>query len=78
MSPTDFRKISHVEPKILNSLVNWSHTHRHTHTQMDKCKSRADPTRCGSAKNLNEISYACENLQSSIILDDVVRADETW
>ena len=30
MSPEDFRKISHPEPKILNSLVNWSHTHRQT------------------------------------------------
>ena len=54
MSPKDFRKISHLEPKILNSLVNWSHTHTHTrtHTQTDKCKSRADPTRGGSAKNM--------------------------
>ena len=30
MSAKDFRKISHLEPKILNSLVNWSHTHRQT------------------------------------------------
>ena len=27
-------------------------TDRHTHTQTDKCKSRADPTRGGSAKNM--------------------------
>ena len=47
MSPKNFRKISHLEPNILNSLVNWSQTDRHT----DKCKSRADPTRGGSAKN---------------------------
>ena len=30
MSPKDFRKIYHLEPKILNSLVNWSQTHRQT------------------------------------------------
>ena len=30
MSPEDFRKISHSEPKILNSLVNCTQTHRHT------------------------------------------------
>ena len=36
MSPKDFRKISHLEPKILNSLVNWSHTDTHTHTHTDR------------------------------------------
>ena len=59
MSPKDFRNISHPEQKILNSLVNWSHTqghtHTHMHTQTDKCKSRADPTRGGSAENWAKI-----------------------
>ena len=32
MSPEDFRKISHPEPKILNSLVNCTRTHAQTHT----------------------------------------------
>ena len=31
MSPEDFRKISHPEPKILNSLVNCGCTHGQTH-----------------------------------------------
>ena len=30
MSPKDFRKIYHLEPKILNSLVNLSQTHAQT------------------------------------------------
>ena len=32
MSPKGFRNISHPELKILNSLVNWPHTHRNTDT----------------------------------------------
>ena len=32
MSLKDFRKTSHLEPKILKSLVNWPHTHTHGHT----------------------------------------------
>ena len=41
MSPEDFRKISHPEPKILNSLVNCGRTDGHT----DTSKSRADHQR---------------------------------
>ena len=52
MSPKDFRKISHLEPKILNSLVNWPQTDTQTDTQTDKCKSRAGPTRGGPAKKI--------------------------
>ena len=48
MSPKDFRKISHPEQKI--STVQLT-DHRRTHAHTDKCKSRADPTRGGSAKN---------------------------
>ena len=48
MSPNDFRKISHLEPKILNSLVNCGHSDR----QMVETRCRADPTSSGSAKNL--------------------------
>ena len=41
MSPRDFRKISHPEPKILNRLVNCGNTHANTHrnTQMSKCRA---------------------------------------
>ena len=45
MSPKDFRKISHPEPKILNSLVNC--TQKHTQT---------DRHRGGSAKTRPEVS----------------------
>ena len=34
MSPKDFRKISHLEPKILNSLVNWPQTDGQTDKDM--------------------------------------------
>ena len=65
MSLKDLRKISHPEPKILNSLVNCGRTHAHTHAHTDKCKSRADPTRGGSAKNLNK-PYEYIELQHEI------------
>ena len=55
MSPRCFRKISHPEPKILNSLVNCTLTHRHTDAHTHRCKCRADPTRGGSAKNTEVI-----------------------
>ena len=53
MSPENSRKISHLEPKILNSLVNWLYTDARTH----KCKSRAGPTRGGPAKNEILLEY---------------------
>ena len=74
MSPKDFRKISHLEPKILNSLVNCGRTHGRTHTRTDKCKSGADPTR-GNVKlawywtldiHIREYHAKCE---VSMILD---------
>ena len=45
MPPKDFRKISHPEPKILNSLVNCRQTHRHTWVNLEPT------TKGGSAKN---------------------------
>ena len=52
MSQEDIRKISHPEQKILTvQLTEDRRTDGHT----DKCKSRADPTRGGSAKNLLQI-----------------------
>ena len=54
MSPEDFRKISHPEPKILNSLVNCGRTHGRTNT----CKHgrtsvnlELTPPEGGAAKN---------------------------
>ena len=54
MSPKDFRQLSHPEQKILNSLVNWRHTHRQTdrHTWVNL---ELTP-RGGSAKNTT-LSY---------------------
>ena len=50
MSPKDFRKIYHPEPKISNSLVNcgWTHTRTHARTSVNLELT----TRGGSAKNL--------------------------
>ena len=53
MSPNNFRNISEPEPKILNSLVNCTLTHLHTQGRTYGTKSRADPTRGGSAKNIS-------------------------
>ena len=52
MSPKDFKKISHPETRILNSLVKTDDTHTLGHTNMSKW--RADTTRGGSAKNSPE------------------------
>ena len=50
MPPKDFRKIYHQKQNISTvQLTDDGHTDGHT----DKYKSRADPTRGGSAKNLN-------------------------
>ena len=46
MSPEDFRKISHPEPKILNSLVNCGRTHTRTSVNLE-----LTPPEGGSAKN---------------------------
>ena len=53
MSPEDFRKISHPEPKILNSLVNCGHTHGHTHT-LTWVNLELTPPEGGSAKKVTE------------------------
>ena len=65
MSPKDFRKISHPEPKILNSLVNCGHTHTHTHGRTS-VNLELTPPEGGSAKNeLNQLvigfrlKYSC-------------------
>ena len=50
MSPEDFRKISHPEQKILNSLVNCTHTDGHTHTRT-RVNLELTPPEGGSAKN---------------------------
>ena len=55
MSPEDFRKISHPEPKILNSLVNWWLTHRHTDTHTG-VNLELTPPEVGQLKNIY-ISY---------------------
>ena len=48
MSPKDFRKISHPEAMILKSFKLSVDTS--THTQTDKCKSRAVPPTVGQLK----------------------------
>ena len=50
MSPKDFRKIYHPEPKILNSLVNCGHTHAHTDARTS-VNLELTPPEGGSAKN---------------------------
>ena len=50
MSPKEFRKISHPEPKILNSLVNCTLTHWRTDGRTAMSKSRADHQRWVSLK----------------------------
>ena len=45
ISPEDFRKIYHPEPRISNSFVNCLHMHARITARTHKCKSRADPTR---------------------------------
>ena len=65
MSPEDFRKISHPEPKISNSLVNCTHTHGHTDTHTDTLtwvNLELTPPEGGSAKN----RYSKKDIESDI------------
>ena len=45
-------------------------THAHIHRQTDKCKSRADPTRGGSAKNYYENAVPVKSLARSYSIHD--------
>ena len=57
MSPEDFRKMSHPEPKILNSLVNSVHTDTQKHRHTDKCRSRAVPPTVSQLKTPCDINH---------------------
>ena len=53
----NFRKIYNLEPKILNILINCWQTDTLTHWHTHRCRSRADPTRDGSAKKVTFFSH---------------------
>ena len=61
MSPKDFRKISHPEPKILNSLVNCGHTHGRTHARTG-VNLELTPPEGGSAKKIVSLFFININM----------------
>ena len=57
-------KISHLKPQIYTSLVNWPQTTENTQRQTDTCKSKAGPTKGGSAKNKKFSTLSIPDLKS--------------
>ena len=67
ISPKDFRKVSHPEPKILNSSVNCPQTLRQT----DVTRSRSDPTSSGVSTRFTHVR-ACMCLSVYSWLDCLI------
>ena len=72
MSPEDFRKISHPEPKILNSLVNCRHTHR-----PDTWVNLELTTRGGSAKKGFSMKWVDSDLRNEQAQPSSVKAQKS-
>ena len=73
MSSKIFRKISHPEPKILNSLVNCTHTDAHTDAHQDMSNLELT-TRGGSAKKGFSMKWVDSDLRNEQAQPSSVKA----